>query len=80
MIEYYRNQPGALDNLRAPIFENKVVAYILEIAKVTDRPVALADLLKDEDEEEDGGEDAAPAEGEKTETEPKKRATRKKQS
>ena len=37
VIEYYRNQAGAIDNLRAPIFENKVIDYILEIAEV-DRP------------------------------------------
>jgi trigger factor len=52
VIEYYRNQPGALDNLRAPIFENKVIDYILEIAEVTDRPVPIADLLKEDEEDE----------------------------
>ena len=52
VVEYYRNQPGALDNLRAPIFENKVIDYILEIADVTDRHVPIADLLKEEEEEE----------------------------
>ena len=35
VVEYYRNQPGALDQLRAPIFENKVVDIILEMAKVS---------------------------------------------
>jgi len=52
VVEYYRNQPGAIDNLRAPLFENKVVDYILEIAEVTDRPVPISELLKDEDEDE----------------------------
>ncbi len=52
VVEYYRNQPGAVDNLRAPIFENKVIDYILEIADVTDRHVPIADLLKEEEEEE----------------------------
>jgi trigger factor len=52
VIEYYRNQPGAIDSLRAPVFENKVVDYILEIAQVTDRAVPPSELLKDEDEEE----------------------------
>jgi trigger factor len=56
VIEYYRNQPGALDNLRAPIFENKVIDYIVEIAEVTDRPVPIAELLKEEEEEEEGAE------------------------
>ena len=59
VIEYYRNQPGAIDTLRAPVFENKVIDFILEIAEVADRPVPISELLKEEDEEE---ETAAPAE------------------
>lgn len=51
VIEYYRNQAGAIDRLRAPIFEDKVIDYILEIAEVADRPVPIAELLKAEDEE-----------------------------
>jgi trigger factor len=50
VIEFYRNQPGALDQLRAPLFENKVIDYILEIAEVTDRSVPIAELLKDDEE------------------------------
>ncbi|HYM18370.1 MAG TPA: trigger factor, partial [Micropepsaceae bacterium] len=46
VIEYYRNQQGALDNLRAPIFEDKVIDYILEMAKVSDRTVPIAELIK----------------------------------
>ncbi len=53
VLEYYRNQPGALDNLRAPIFEDKVIDYIVEIAQVTDRPIGIAELMAaDEDEDE----------------------------
>jgi len=59
VIEYYRNQPGAFDNLRAPIFENKVIDYILEIAQVSDRSIAPSDLLKDEDEGEGEAQKAA---------------------
>jgi trigger factor len=51
VIEFYRNQPGALDQLRAPLFENKVIDYILEIADVTDRSVPISELLKDDEEE-----------------------------
>ncbi|HZB90881.1 MAG TPA: trigger factor [Stellaceae bacterium] len=53
VIEFYRKQAGALDNLRAPIFENKVIDYILEIAEVSDRPVGPAELMKDEGEDDD---------------------------
>ena len=45
VVEYYRNNPGALDGLRAPIYEDKVVDFILELAKVTDTPVSLEELL-----------------------------------
>jgi trigger factor len=54
VLEYYRNQPGALDNVRAPIFENKVIDYILEIAEVADRPVPISELMAEEDDEAEG--------------------------
>jgi len=55
VIEYYRNNPGAVDGLRAPIYEDKVVDFILELAQVTDKPVSLKDLLAMEDEDETPG-------------------------
>jgi trigger factor len=73
VIEFYRKQPGALDNLRAPIFENKVVDYILEIAEVTVRSVPPSELLAEEEEE---GEAVAAAEKEKP-AKAEKRAARK---
>jgi trigger factor len=54
VIEYYRNNPGAIDNLRAPIYEDKVIDFILELAQVTDRSVPLKELLAAEDEDEAG--------------------------
>ena len=75
VMEYYRKQPGAIDNLRAPIFENKVVDYILEIAEVTDRSVSPSELLKDEDEEE--AEKSEAAEKKDKPAKAKKRAARK---
>ena len=42
----------ALASLRAPIFEEKVVDYILELAEVTEKAVSKDDLLKDNEEEE----------------------------
>jgi trigger factor len=54
VIEYYRNNPGAVDGLRAPIYEDKVVDFILELAQVTDKPISLKELLAmDENEDED---------------------------
>jgi trigger factor len=52
VIEYYRKNPGAVDSLRAPIYEDKVVDFILELAQVSDKPVSLKELLAmDEDDD-----------------------------
>lgn len=51
VFDYFRNQRGALDSVRAPIFENKVIDFILEIAEVTDRPIPIGELLKEDEEE-----------------------------
>lgn len=50
--DYYRKTPQALASLRAPIFEEKVVDYILELADVTEKPVSKDELFKDNDDEE----------------------------
>ena len=62
--EYYRNNPEALASLRAPIFEEKVVDFILELAKVTDKTVSREELYKDDEDDEPAEKaatDAAPA-------------------
>jgi trigger factor len=51
VFEYFRDTPAALEQLRAPIFEDKVVDFILEIATVTDEPVSIEELMKDPDDE-----------------------------
>jgi trigger factor len=48
--EYYRNNPNALASIRAPIFEEKVVDFLLELAEITDRPVSREELFKDDEE------------------------------
>ena len=47
--DYYRNNPGAVASLRAPIFEDKVVDFILELAKITDKTVSREDLYKEDE-------------------------------
>ena len=49
--EYYRKNPGAVAAVRAPIFEEKVVDFLVELATVTEKPVSREDLLKDEEDE-----------------------------
>ncbi|MGE5158405.1 MAG: trigger factor [Gemmatimonas sp.] len=48
--DYYRNNAHALAQLRAPIYEDKVVDFILELASVTEKKVSREELFKDEDE------------------------------
>ncbi len=49
VFQYYRNNPEALDGLRAPIFEDKVIDFILELAQVADKEVEVATLRQDPD-------------------------------
>jgi trigger factor len=49
--DYYRNNANALAQLRAPIYEDKVVDFILELANVTEKKVSREDLYKDDDAE-----------------------------
>jgi trigger factor len=51
--DYYRNNAEALAQLRAPIFEDKVVDFILELANVTEKKVSREELFRDDDAEKD---------------------------
>lgn len=53
VIEFYQQNPTALMEIRAPIFEDKVVDYIVELAKVTDTTVSKEELMKDDEDEDD---------------------------
>ncbi len=48
--DYYRNNAHALAQIRAPIYEDKVVDFILELANVTEKKVSREELFKEEDE------------------------------
>jgi trigger factor len=51
VYDYYRKNPQALAGLRAPVFENKVVDYIAELATKTDKAMTrdeLAAIIQDE--------------------------------
>jgi trigger factor len=45
VIDYYRQNPAALGGLRAPILEDKVVDFIVEMAKPGVRKVTPQELL-----------------------------------
>ena len=51
VYDFYRNNPQALANVRAPLFEEKVVDHLLAEASVTDRKVSKEELLADDEEE-----------------------------
>ena len=51
VFEMYQSNPQAMASLRAPIFEEKVVDFILEMATVTEREVTPEELMRDPDAE-----------------------------
>jgi len=55
VMNYYRQNPEAMEELRPPIFENKVVDYILELAQVTDRTVSPETLMTPDPDGPDTG-------------------------
>jgi trigger factor len=52
--DFYRSNPNALASLRAPLFEEKVVDFLVELAQVTEKKVSREELYKVEDEDADG--------------------------
>lgn len=63
VVDYYRNNPAAMDSLRAPIYEDKVIDFILELADVTERSVPPTELMAaaEAEDEEPGSETPATA-------------------
>lgn len=52
VFEYFQKNPQAIEQLRAPIYEDKVVDFVIEMAKVDEKEVSVEELMKDPDEEE----------------------------
>ncbi|MFC0632353.1 trigger factor [Brevundimonas balnearis] len=50
VLDFYRQNPGAAAQMRAPIYEEKVCEMIFGMAEVTETPISKEDLLRDEDE------------------------------
>jgi trigger factor len=48
--DYYQKNPNALAALRAPLFEDKVVDFVIELAEVEDKPVSRDELFKEDEE------------------------------
>ena len=50
VFQFYANNPQAQAEIRAPLFEDKVVDFIAELAKVTDKKVDKETLFADPDD------------------------------
>jgi trigger factor len=48
--DYFRKNPEAVASLRAPIFEEKVVDFMVELAEVSEKKVSREELFKQEEE------------------------------
>ncbi len=50
VLDFYRQNPNAAAQLRAPIYEEKVVDLIVSVAEVKDEAISKEELMKEEDE------------------------------
>jgi trigger factor len=50
IYDYFRQNPQAIAGLRAPIYEEKVVDFLLELAEVTENKVVREELFKEDAE------------------------------
>ncbi len=51
VLEFYRSNPNALERFRAPVFEDKVVAFLTELVNIKESVVDAEELFRDIDEE-----------------------------
>jgi trigger factor len=49
VLDFFRKNPQAAEALRGPIFEEKVVDYVLELAQVIDQATTPEELARDPD-------------------------------
>ncbi|MBI0432464.1 trigger factor [Roseomonas sp. KE0001] len=47
VLEFFQKNPQAIENLRAPLFEEKVVDFMLELAQVSEKEVPAGELSAD---------------------------------
>ncbi|MDP6404509.1 MAG: trigger factor [Alphaproteobacteria bacterium] len=72
VIEYFQKDAQAQAQLRAPIFEDKVIDFILELAEVEDRLVPVEELMREPEDEL-----AAGIDGDEKEKKPAKKSAKK---
>ena len=47
VVNYYQNNPQAVEQIRAPLFEDKVIDFLLELAQVTEKSVTPDELIEE---------------------------------
>jgi trigger factor len=51
VVDLFRKNEQAVERLRAPLYEDKTVDFILELVRLTDRNISIEDLRREPDEE-----------------------------
>ncbi|MBL4601849.1 MAG: trigger factor [Emcibacteraceae bacterium] len=74
VFEYFQKDPNALAQMKAPLYEEKVVDFILELAKITEKKVSSDEMIAIIEAEDDD----APEKKSKKKVAPKKKAAAKK--
>ncbi len=74
VMEYLKSNPQALEQAAAPMYEDKIIDFVIEMVKVTDKPATMEELVKQIEAENET------AETEKKKAAPKKKAAAKKKS
>ena len=46
VVEFYRKNPSALNELRAPVYEEKVITFALELVKLSEKKITPAELME----------------------------------
>lgn len=46
VLEFYKKNPAAVNELRAPVYEDKVIGFALELVKVDEKSVSPAELME----------------------------------
>lgn len=51
VFKYYQENPEAMQQLSGPVYEEKIVDFIMELAKVTDKTVTAEELMADDEDD-----------------------------
>ena len=55
MIEQFRSNPEMLAQIRGPLFEDKVIDFVLEMARTSEVSMTVEELTKAQAEDEKAG-------------------------